>query len=141
MQRHTQIGYELLAGSGSPLLELAANLALTHHERWDGQGYPRNLAGEQIPVEARILAVADVFDALTSARVYRSRYDIDTAVAVMRGQTGEHFDPTVLDAFVASLDEVREIHERFADKPLFAIADHQAAPGQPRGVDELAEVR
>ena len=112
MERHAQVGYELLTGSDSDLLELAATIAWTHHERFGGGGYPRALAGEAIPLVGRIAGVADVFDALTSDRVYRSAVSVDEAVALMRIERGSHFDPDVLDAFVDSLDEVMAIRER-----------------------------
>ena len=111
MQTHSEIGYRLLTGSGSPLLELAATIAWTHHERFDGTGYPRRLAGSEIPLEGRIAAVADVFDALTSDRSYRLGLSVDEAVAIMRAQRGLHFDPPVLDAFLDHLDEAVGIAE------------------------------
>ena len=98
MERHTTVGYAILADSESELLRLAATIALTHHERWDGSGYPQGLAGEAIPLEGRIIAVADVFDALLSDRCYRAAMSMDEAVAVMRDGRGSHFDPQVVDA-------------------------------------------
>jgi response regulator RpfG family c-di-GMP phosphodiesterase len=112
VKRHTEIGFELLSGSGSPLLDLAATIALTHHERWDGTGYPRGLRADEIPIEGRIAAIADVFDALTSDRVYRPRMQVRRAVAIMIEGRGSHFDPALLDQFVASLDAVVAIGER-----------------------------
>jgi putative two-component system response regulator len=112
MERHAQVGYELLTGSDSELLELAATIAWTHHERFAGGGYPRALVGEAIPLVGRIAGVADVFDALTSDRVYRSAVSVDEAVAMMRIERGVHFDPDVLDTFIDSLDEVVVIRER-----------------------------
>ena len=114
MQRHARVGYELLAGSDSELLGLAATIAWTHHERFDGSGYPRGLTGETIPLVGRIAGVADVFDALTSDRVYRAAFSLEEAVATMRSARGKHFDPDVLDVFVDSLDEVVAIRERAA---------------------------
>jgi putative two-component system response regulator len=114
MEEHAEIGYRLLSGSNSELLELAATIAWTHHEKYDGTGYPRGLSGEAIPEEGRIAAIADVFDALTSARVYRPAFEVDQAVAIMREERGKHFDPTVLDLFLNSLDEVLAIRERYA---------------------------
>ena len=99
VQRHTDIGRELLTGSGSELLELAATIAWTHHERWDGSGYPRGLAGDAIPVAGRIVAVADVFDAITSDRPYRAALSVDEAIAIIVAQRGAAFDPDVVDAF------------------------------------------
>ena len=100
MQHHTDLGRELLGGSGNELLELAATIAWTHHERWDGSGYPRGLAGEAIPLEGRIVAVADTFDAMTSDRPYRSARSEDEALAVLELERGIVFDPDVVDAFL-----------------------------------------
>ena len=118
MERHTEIGHRMLAGSGSSLLELAATIAWTHHERWDGGGYPRGLAADEIPLEGQIAAVADVFDALASDRVYRPAFPVQQAVAMMVSERGRHFNPPLIDLFRESLDEVIEILERFsADAP------------------------
>lgn len=100
MERHAELGYELLAGSGNDLLDLAATIAYTHHERWDGSGYPRGLAGEEIPLEGRIVAVADVYDALTSDRPYRGALSVHAARAHLRRECGRAFDPQVVDAFL-----------------------------------------
>jgi putative two-component system response regulator len=112
MQRHTEIGYKILSGSRAELLRLAADLAWTHHERFDGTGYPRGLRGEEIPLEGRIAAVADVFDALTTDRVYRKAMPVDEAVELMRTERGKHFDPSILDLFFASLDDVDAIRRQ-----------------------------
>jgi putative two-component system response regulator len=106
MEQHTDIGRDLLGGSGSELLELAATIAWTHHERWDGSGYPRGLKGEQIPLGGRIVAVADVFDALSSDRPYRPRMSVDEARGWIIDGSGSSFDPGVVDAFVVSLRAV-----------------------------------
>jgi putative two-component system response regulator len=111
MQGHTQIGYRLLAGSSSPLIELCAGVALCHHEWWDGGGYPQGLQGERIPRVAQITAVADVFDALTSNQVYRPAMPVEDAVEIMVGVRGRRFDPHLLDAFVAALDDVSSIRD------------------------------
>ena len=100
VETHAEEGHRLLRGSSSSILDMAATIALSHHEKWDGSGYPRGLVGEEIPIEGRIVAVADVFDALTSDRVYRSAYSLEQAVEMMRGQRGLHFDPVLLDAFL-----------------------------------------
>jgi response regulator RpfG family c-di-GMP phosphodiesterase len=106
MERHAQLGYELLSGSESELLRLAATIALTHHERFDGTGYPGGLAGEQIPLEGRIAAVADVFDALLSDRSYRPALRVTEAVDVMQDGRWTHFDPQIVDLLIGHLDEV-----------------------------------
>ena len=103
VEHHSQVGHDVLAGSGSGVLELAAKIALTHHERWDGTGYPSGLEGEEIPIEGRIVAVADVFDALTHDRVYRPAMPLEVALATLRDGRGTHFDPDVLDCFLASV--------------------------------------
>jgi putative two-component system response regulator len=119
MQRHAEIGYKILSGSRAELLRLAADLAWTHHERFDGLGYPRGLAGEEISLEGRIAAVADVFDALTTDRVYRTARPVDEAVGMMQEQRAKHFDPEILDLFVDSLGDVeairREADAAYAD--------------------------
>jgi putative two-component system response regulator len=103
MKAHTAIGAEILSGSSSSLLRMAERIALTHHERWDGTGYPNGLARERIPLPGRIVAVADVFDALTHERPYKHAWTIEEAVAEIFHQGGRHFDPAVVHAF-ASLD-------------------------------------
>ncbi|MGI9099172.1 MAG: HD domain-containing phosphohydrolase [Solirubrobacteraceae bacterium] len=99
MKAHARIGAEILAGSRSPLLHLAERIALTHHERWDGCGYPAGLHGEQTPLGGRIVAVADVFDALTHERPYKDAWPVDEAVGEILSQAGRQFDPGVVDAF------------------------------------------
>jgi cyclic di-GMP phosphodiesterase len=115
MERHTEVGFEILSGSGSDLLDLAASIALTHHEKYDGSGYPRGLKGEQIPVEGRIAAIADVFDALTTDRVYRPAYSFEQAVEMMTEERGRHFDPELLDHFLAAVDKIDAIRLHHAD--------------------------
>jgi putative two-component system response regulator len=115
MQQHSDIGYRILAGSSSELLATAADIAWTHHERVDGAGYPRGLTGEAIPIEGRIAAIADVFDALSSDRVYKKAFSLVTAVEIMRKGRGAHFDLDLLDAFLGVMDEVLEIKEQYAD--------------------------
>ncbi|MCU1461842.1 MAG: Response regulator with domain [Acidimicrobiales bacterium] len=115
MQHHARIGYQLLAGSTSALLSLAADIALTHHEWWDGTGYPRGLAGTEIPEEARIAAVTDVFDALTSNRVYRRAMTFEEAMEMMGELRGRQFEPRLLDAFFASIESLRAIRAAYPD--------------------------
>ena len=93
VETHAEEGHRLVGGSSSSILDLAATIALSHQEKWDGSGYPRGLAGEEIPLEGRIVAVADVFDALTSDRVYRKAFSVKEAVRMMRAERGRHFDP------------------------------------------------
>jgi len=112
---HAEHGYEMLAGSASELVQLGGLIAYTHHERWDGAGYPRGLTGEEIPREGRIAAVADVFDALTSDRVHRPALPIKSALEIMRGQRGRCFDAEILDAFFAAQPEIEALREQYAD--------------------------
>jgi putative two-component system response regulator len=112
MERHTWIGYQILSGSGSALLELGASIALTHHEKWDGTGYPRKLSGGAIPMEGQVAAVADVFDALTSDRPYRKAFSLEETMRIMREERGKHFDPRLVDIFFENVDELVEIRDR-----------------------------
>jgi len=104
-----------LVGFDSPFLETAAFVALTHHEKWDGSGYPQELTGEEIPLESRIVAVADVFDAVTSKRPYKDPCPEDEVLQIIRDGAGNHFDPTVCAAFMNALPEIRSIKEQFTD--------------------------
>ena len=112
---HPQRGYEILAGSESEVVSLGAQIALTHHEWWDGSGYPHGLAGTDIPLEGRIAAVADVFDALTSRRVYRPAFPVHRAIDMMKDLRGRQFDPDVLDHFLGAMDEVSAIRQSAPD--------------------------
>ncbi len=116
--QHAEIGYRILGGSDAELLKVAAVIAWTHHERWDGSGYPRNLKGEAIPIEGRIAAIADAFDALTTERVYKPAFPFEHAVDLMVKHRGEHFDPDLLDVFVASIDDIRRIHDQYGDRSI-----------------------
>jgi len=115
MKQHASIGERILGGSDSELLLAGSIIAASHHEKWDGSGYPRGLAGEDIPLFGRICAVADVFDALTSARPYKPAFDLDKSLAILREGRGSHFDPRVLDAFLDNLDEALAIQEAYRD--------------------------
>ena len=107
MKTHTTVGAEMLSGSAFELVAMAEEIALTHHEKWDGSGYPAGLAGDAIPITGRIVAVADVFDALTHVRPYKPAWSVADAIAEMRSQSGRHFDPQVLDAFFSARREPR----------------------------------
>jgi putative two-component system response regulator len=115
MKTHTTIGWQILRGSSSPMLELAAGIALGHHEKFDGGGYPKGLRGEEIPVAGRIVAVADVFDALTSVRPYKPAWELPRAVGELKAGSGRHFDPSCVEAFLGSWDDVLAIRDRFRD--------------------------
>jgi CHASE2 domain-containing sensor protein len=106
MRRHTTIGSAILAGSGSPVMRMAEQIARTHHERWDGHGYPAGLSGERIPLPGRICAVCDVFDALLSERPYKEPWPAEEALEQIRRERGHHFDPAVVDAFLGIVDEL-----------------------------------
>ena len=113
MKTHAQIGYGILSKSQTPLFKMAAQIALCHHEKWDGSGYPQGLSGEDIPISARIVAVADVFDALTMARPYKRAWPIEDAVnEIVRGK-GQHFDPQVVEGFLSVLDIIIDIKARW----------------------------
>jgi putative two-component system response regulator len=112
---HAEKGFQMLSGSASEVVQMGAIVAHTHHERWDGSGYPRGLAGNEIPAEGRIAAVADVFDALTSDRVYRSALPVKSAIKMMQEERGHHFEPDLLDAFFTALGEIAAIRETYAD--------------------------
>lgn len=115
MKRHARLGSELLSGSESTVLQAAALIALTHHEKYDGSGYPQGLSGTDIPLFGRIVAVADVFDALLSDRSYKRAWPIDRALNFLRQEAGAHFDPDCVDAFLSSPDDLREIHTSFGE--------------------------
>lgn len=116
MRTHTTIGENIIGEHHSELLQLAARIARSHHEKWDGTGYPDGLAVEEIPFEARIIALADVFDALTSPRSYKKSWTIEEATAYIREQSGVHFDPKVVEAFERCLAEFYKIQECLGDE-------------------------
>lgn len=109
MKQHTIIGARMLSDSSSPVLQLAEKIALSHHERWDGAGYPQRLAGEQIPEAARILSIVDVYDAISHDRVYRPAMSEELVLEIMRRGLGTHFDPHLLTLFLANYEQLREI--------------------------------
>lgn len=106
----------MLNGSASPLLQMASRIALTHHERWDGAGYPRGLKGEEIPIEGRITAVADVFDALSSKRPYKPAFPLDRCFSIIEEGAGKHFDPQVAQVFLAQESDVITVHNAYRDE-------------------------
>ncbi len=118
MKQHARIGWEILTSApfDNELFDTAAAIALSHHEKFDGSGYPRGLSGEEIPLLGRIVAVADVFDALTSARPYKQAWDLDRARAFIEENSGSHFDPQCVQAFFQSWDAVLEIRVRYEDE-------------------------
>jgi len=112
---HTETGASIMNHSNSPIIRTASRIAVTHHERWDGTGYPLGLAGEDIPIEGRITAVADVFDALSSKRPYKPAFPLEKCFSIMLDARGQHFDPEVLDAFLNCKDEVVRVQIEYAD--------------------------
>ena len=116
VKTHTYIGWNILNKSNSPLLKMAAELALYHHEKWDGTGYPEGLSGEAIPEVARIVAIADVFDALTMRRPYKKKWSIDDALAYIRNQAGQHFDPGLARVFIDIQDEIIRLKSYWDNK-------------------------
>ena len=116
MKQHTVFGYEILRDSNSEILQAGASIALGHHEKFDGSGYPNGLKGERIPIFSRIVAVADVFDALTSARPYKPAWTLEDASHWIRSQAGSHFDPACVAVFFEHWDEVLKIRGRFRDE-------------------------
>lgn len=116
MQSHTQIGYEILSENDAPLFKMAAEIALRHHERWDGSGYPDGLTGEAIPESARIVAIADVFDALSMRRPYKEAWNMEAILSHMRSEAGRHFDPRLLDQFIEILPIIMQIKAKWIDQ-------------------------
>jgi len=123
MQTHTTIGANILSGSENELLIMARDIALSHHEKWDGSGYPDRLAGAQIPLAARIVAITDVFDALTSERPYKKAWTVDDALRFMVDNAGLHFDPQLLSAFQELVPQIQHIRSRFAEPAPSSAAD------------------
>jgi len=115
MKTHCEIGAEIIGNDASELLKMAKVVALTHHEKWNGTGYPRGLAGEDIPRVGRIVAIADVFDALTSKRPYKEAWPVNDAIGFMKSEAGEHFDPHLVELFLEVMPEILVINEQFAE--------------------------
>jgi methanogenic corrinoid protein MtbC1 len=142
VETHAEEGHRLVRGSSSSILDMAATIALSHQEKWDGTGYPRGLKGEAIPIEGRLVAVADVFDALTSDRVYRKAFSVEDAVQMMREQRGRHFDPVLLDAFMEVLGRSGpDAREQLRSDPAALVEStlETFATALERGDAEMAE--
>ena len=116
MRTHAEIGRDILRDERSGVARLASTIAFTHHERWDGRGYPSGLTGEAIPLEGRIAAIADAFDALTTNRIYRKAFTLPEAVEKMKRESGRQFDPSLLESFLGAMPAVMDIHERHPDE-------------------------
>ena len=116
MQTHVDIGVEILSGSSSALMDMAAEIAQNHHEKWDGSGYPCALAGENIPLTGRIVAIADVFDALTTERPYKKAWPIEETVEFLKDQRGKHFDPELVELFLEILPDILIVREQYSEQ-------------------------
>lgn len=121
MKRHAEIGAQILGGSSAPLIQLAAEVAGAHHEKWDGSGYPKGLAGDAIPLSGRIVAVADVFDALTSKRCYKPAFSLDKARSILKEGAGQHFDPQIIEVFFKIWPRLQAIRSHYQ-----ALERHEA---------------
>lgn len=128
MYRHPGYGGEILANSENELLRMSERVARGHHEKWDGTGYPDKLKGEAIPLEARIVALADVFDALTSRRCYKPAFSLNDALKIIYDGAGKHFDPALVDAFKRVLSNIIQVMNTFADRPV----DTPSTPASPK---------
>ncbi|MCX6558205.1 MAG: HD domain-containing protein, partial [Candidatus Aminicenantes bacterium] len=118
MKTHTTIGAELLAGHNSSLMKVASSIALTHHERWDGKGYPQGMKSEEIPLVGRIVALSDVLDALLSDRPYKKSWPMENALNEIEALRGKAFDPSLVDALHEALPEIKDILHRIESKTL-----------------------
>ena len=116
MRSHAQIGAEIIGEHPSGLLQMARSIALTHHEKWDGSGYPNGLKGEEIPIAGRIVAIADVFDALTSVRPYKPAWSLEDTLALIQRESGKHFDPHLVELFLSQMPAILEIKARWAER-------------------------
>ncbi|MDH5395338.1 MAG: response regulator [Gammaproteobacteria bacterium] len=115
MQTHVNIGVEILRGSNSDLMNMAAEVAQNHHEKWDGSGYPAGLKGLDIPLTGRIVAVADVFDALTTERPYKKAWPVEEAINYLKEQSGKHFEPVLVERFIEILPQILDVRAQYAD--------------------------
>jgi response regulator RpfG family c-di-GMP phosphodiesterase len=115
MESHVTIGYDILKDSASPILRAGADIAISHHERWDGSGYPKGLKGRDIPARGRITGLVDVFDALTTARPYKEAWNLDRTVEWIKERSGRDFDPEIVELFINGLDRIREILAEYGE--------------------------
>ena len=115
MKTHTTIGGELLSDNNSKFFKIAREIALSHHERWDGNGYPRKLKGKSIPLVGRICGLCDVFDALTTKRPYKEAWTLEQTLTIIADGRGQHFDPDLVQCFFKILPQIKEIRKKFAD--------------------------
>ncbi|WP_020483044.1 response regulator [Methylomonas sp. MK1] len=122
MKTHPRIGYDILSKSDAPVFQIAAEIALHHHEHWDGSGYPEGLVGESIPESARIAALVDVFDALTMKRPYKEAWPVEQAMATIQAESGSHFQPAMIEVFVSILPEILAIQAKWAEREATSAA-------------------
>jgi len=115
MKKHAQIGANILSGDDSPMMKMAREIALTHHEKWDGSGYPNGLKGEGIPLVGIISALAHVFDALMSSRPYKKNWNIEETIEFIKNNSGIHFDPQLVEYFIKHIDDIIEIRNKYSD--------------------------
>jgi len=115
MQKHPEMGAEIIGGHDSEMLSMAREIALNHHEKYNGTGYPRGLKGEDIPLVARIVTIADVFDALTTERPYKKSWHVDDAINLLKEEAGQHFDPKLVDTFIEIMPEILAMREKYAE--------------------------
>ena len=139
MKTHTTIGADIIGDHRSPIMKMARTIARTHHEKWDGSGYPNALKGEEIPFDGRISAVCDVFDALTSERPYKTAWPVDEAVAYINENSGSHFDPALVPLFNGALDDILRIGREHPDEEEHSVAGSYSA-AFPRRAARLARV-
>ncbi|MEE8551954.1 MAG: HD domain-containing phosphohydrolase [Desulfobacterales bacterium] len=123
MKTHTTIGANILADSKAEILQLAQQIAISHHEKWNGKGYPRGLSGGKIPLVGRIVGLVDVFDALTSKRPYKDPFPVEVALDIIKKERGEHFDPDVVDVFLENIDEFVKIKEGMDSSEDMSLSD------------------
>ncbi|WP_462271036.1 HD domain-containing phosphohydrolase [Desulfobacter sp.] len=123
MRTHPQMGHQIIGHHGSPLLQLASEIALSHHEKWNGKGYPQGLKEKEIPLSGRITAIADVFDALTTKRPYKEAWPVEKALNLIKEEAGEHFDPNLPPLFLDAIDEVLAVRDQWREPETDALAD------------------
>jgi len=137
MTQHTIIGAKILAGSKAGILKVARQIALTHHEKWNGKGYPRGLSGKKTPIMGRIVGFADVFDALTSKRPYKEPYPIEAAIEIIKLERGQHFDPAIVDVFLKNIKEIARIKKEVdSNKDLPSLSFIWSERDRKEGIDK-----
>ncbi|MDM8537013.1 HD domain-containing protein [Desulfobacterales bacterium HSG17] len=123
MKSHTSIGANILANSKAEMLRVAQQIAISHHEKWNGKGYPQGHSQEKIPLAGRIVGIADVFDALTSKRPYKDPYPVEVACDIIKKERGQHFDPDITDIFLANIDGIMEIKQKYSPAEDISLAN------------------